>query len=172
LSPEKLPDPFLLGANDVIWLQDAQAFPLTNNDLEQLPKWLDEQKLIHQVLMDDDNTCGSPEELNDKQFLAFAIVWDFLRRAASEPRLDMVEPFLLNISGAAGTGKSFWLNTIKAYAKAQGFPKGFVRAAAPALILLPSGLGVKHCTACYSCQSDKQDMKTLTQTNCITSSWT
>jgi len=36
----------LLGARNLNWPQDAQAFPITNNDLEQFPAWLDEQKLI------------------------------------------------------------------------------------------------------------------------------
>ena len=59
------------------------------------------------VVRENDNTGGSPEQLNEKQFLAFARFWDFLQRAATEPQLDMVEPFLLHGSWAAGTGKAF-----------------------------------------------------------------
>ena len=67
--------------------------------------------------------------MNYKQFYAFSIVKNFLLNA-SERGVNNVPQLLLNISGAAGTGKTFWLNTVKRYAS-MIFSSGFITAAAP-----------------------------------------
>ncbi len=45
--------------------------------------------------------------------------------------LDNVQQLLLNISRAAGTGKSFFLNTVTQFAREELGRDGFVQAAAP-----------------------------------------
>jgi hypothetical protein len=53
-------------------------------------------------------------DLNDKQFIAFAIMRDFILQAKTKG-IDKVPQLLLNMSGSPGTGKSFWLNTVKRF---------------------------------------------------------
>ena len=111
------------------WSEDVKALNLTSEDLHHLPKWLEETKASYTTSREDEEMGGLPDELNEKQFYAFAIVQNFVKDA-SEKGLKNVPQLLLNISGAAGTGKTFWLNTVKRYASSV-FSSGFVTAAAP-----------------------------------------
>ena len=68
--------------------------------------------------------------MNFKQSVAFGL----FRRHILSVKVhgqDNVQQLLLNISGAAGTGKSFFLNTVKRSVKEELGRDGFVQAAAP-----------------------------------------
>ena len=120
---------FKHAANVVDWTEDARTLRLSPDDIKNLPKWLDEVKCSHPISRCHEDIGGEPHELNHKQFIAFAIVQHFIQQA-HEKGLDNVPQLLLNISGAAGTGKTFWLNTVQHYAK-NIVGSDFITAAAP-----------------------------------------
>ncbi len=71
----------------------------------------------------------SLSEVNTKR-VAFDIVTIYIEEV-QESGLKSSPKLLLNISGAAGTGKSFWLNILRRYARVEcGLPSNFVTFAA------------------------------------------
>ena len=100
-----------------------------------LRSWIKLTKCLGDVVDEDETLVGGlPADLNHKQRLAYQIICDHIdgvmadevNGTANTPQL------LLNISGAAGTGKSFWLNTVRRYAKSQTLlHDDFIKSAAP-----------------------------------------
>ena len=104
---------------------------LTAQEKKSLPKWLEEVKSSSDLSDHAPVVGGLPGNLNDKQFGAFAIIHNFIHEVL-EKGLDNVPPLLLNISGAAGTGKTFWLNTVKRFVRTVlHLDSAFITAAAP-----------------------------------------
>ena len=68
--------------------------------------------------------------LNFKQSVAFGIIWHHIINVKVHGQ-NNVQRLLLNISGAAGTSNSFFLNTMKIFAKEELGRDGIVRAATP-----------------------------------------
>ena len=60
--------------------------------------------------------------------MAFAVIRDLIEQA--KRGLQNVKPIFLQVNGAAGTGKSFFMNIVKEYAKQELGPN-FIKAAAP-----------------------------------------
>ena len=97
-------------------------------------RWLAEKKVSENPDADDMNLAGLPEDLNEKQLLAYqidcshidSVIEDRANGTTGTPQL------LLNISGSARTVKSFWLNTITRYALSKPeLSKDFIKSAAP-----------------------------------------
>ena len=117
-------------ANQHYWSQDCKTPAMTQSDLNNLLKWLDEVKAAHNIRTKDGYLGSTPTQLNFKQSVAF----DLIRRHIINVKLhgqDNVQQFLLNISGPPRTGNSIFLNTVKIFAKEELGRDGFVQAAAP-----------------------------------------
>ena len=67
--------------------------------------------------------------MNEKQRLAYHIMSDHISKI-QEGGLENLPQLLLNISGGAGTGKTYWLNTVRELAR-QTMGSQFIRTAAP-----------------------------------------
>ena len=76
-----------------------------------MKNWLDKTKKVTILPGRDINDGALPEQLNLKQRMAFDLLTDQIERV-KEKGTDKAPQLLLNISGAAGTGKSFWLNCL------------------------------------------------------------
>jgi hypothetical protein len=116
------------------WQEDLQTLRLTSEDLKSLPGWIKEKKSSEQHDEEAVVAGGLPEDLNEKQKLAYTIVCKYIDGIIEDKRNGTTNTpqLLLNISGAAGTGKSFWLNTMRRYSTNRPeLPKDFIRSAAP-----------------------------------------
>ncbi|KAL8586174.1 hypothetical protein ACOMHN_057736 [Nucella lapillus] len=99
--------------------------------MKAMKGWLHEAKNTESLPTARGNDEGGlPEQLNVKQLLAFNLLRHQIQKVL-EQGIDKAPQLLLNISGAAGTGKSFWLNCLRRYVKEQGLPSSFVKSAAP-----------------------------------------
>ena len=108
---------FLKKAKLVNWHEDAKKLGLTSGaELKTLDKWLDEQVQTANLHRDLAATGGLPSDLNEKQFQAFAIVRNFLIEVRRKG-VGNVPQLLLQISGPAGSGKTFFLNTLRRWAQ-------------------------------------------------------
>jgi len=120
----------LLKSRSYDWQVDRLSLGLDETALAELPKWLDEQKQTFSDLGDSQDDEGpSVEDLNAKQLVAYNIVKRHIEKA-KEVGLDLLPQLLLNISGGAGTGKTFWLNAVRKFARTSGMSH-FIRRAAP-----------------------------------------
>ncbi|KAL8566185.1 hypothetical protein ACOMHN_034761 [Nucella lapillus] len=100
-------------------------------EMKAMKGWLHEAKNTESLpTARGDDEGGLPEQLNVKQLLAFNLLRHQIQKVL-EQGIDKAPQLLLNISGAAGTGKSFWLNCLRRYVKEQGLPSSFVKSAAP-----------------------------------------
>ena len=112
------------------WQEDLQELGLDEAALLALPKWLEEKKQTCSDLADSQGDDGPfPEDLNEKQRLAYDIIAQHIQKA-QEVGLDQLPQLLLNISGAAGTGKTFWLNAVRQLARGT-IGSQFIKRAAP-----------------------------------------
>ncbi|KAL8622217.1 hypothetical protein ACOMHN_053018 [Nucella lapillus] len=100
-------------------------------EMKAMKGWLHEVKNTESLpTARGDDEGGLPEQLNVKQLLAFNLLRHQIQKEL-EQGIDKALQLLLNISGAAGTGKSFWLNCLRRYVKEQGLSSSFVKSAAP-----------------------------------------
>jgi hypothetical protein len=145
-----------VAALSIDWQEDRLKLGLTNEAIKELPLWIDEQKVSYNLNNEKKGiiTDASHELLNKKQCIAFNILKLHIETAARDG-LSELPQLLLNISGGAGTGKTYWLNAVKAFASTTVGPE-FVIAAAPSgtaaflirgetlhsLLYLPIGKGV------------------------------
>jgi len=118
-------------AQNIDWQEDCIKLGLTADALRELPLWIDHQKVSFKLDTEksDGESNASFELLNEKQFIAFQILKVHIETGAREG-LSKLPQLLLNISGGAGTGKTFWLNAVKEFASRTVGPE-FVKAAAP-----------------------------------------
>ena len=114
------------------WQADRNSLNLTDEQLREMPLWIKMQKKtvsIVSVLSENDSSAPTYSQLNDKQKIAFHILDAHIQEAKTNG-LNSLKQLLLNISGGAGTGKSFWLNAVRAHAASQ-LNQHFVKSAAP-----------------------------------------
>jgi hypothetical protein len=116
---------------DYDWQEDSRLLRLSEEDKQGLQGWHNMIKIIVGVEEEDNTEVGClPEDLNPKQKLAYDIVCNHIGRVIQDP--ENTPQLLMNISGAAGTGKSFWLNTVRHYVKSKPeLHKTFIKSAAP-----------------------------------------
>ena len=93
---------FLVGARDHDWSSDAVRLGIdTSEKFRELCNWLQHTKASQGSSPEEDGPVGaSPEALNEKQFVAFSIVWSHIKRHHDSK--GNVPQLLLNISGSAG----------------------------------------------------------------------
>ena len=118
---------------DVDWEADARQLGITTEeDFKEIGSWLNDKIQTFKILRDLTSAGGLPSDLNTKQLKAFAILKDFLIKAETEG-IHNVPQLLLNISGGPGTGKTFFLNTIRKWAQGhiKRYGDGFILTAAP-----------------------------------------
>ena len=68
-------------ANQVDWYQDARSLKLSLEDLEEMPKWLENQKNSFKIpveMSEEDEIASKINQLNEKQMAAFSIVKNFI----------------------------------------------------------------------------------------------
>ena len=121
---------FVRDANQHDWSHECNILAMTQNDLNNLPKRFDDVTTAHKIRTNDGDLGGAPTQLNFKQLVAFGL----FRRHILNVKIhgqDNVQQLLLNISGAAGSGKSFFINTVKRLVKVEHGRDGVVQAAAP-----------------------------------------
>lgn len=94
------------------WQEDRLHLGLEGAALADLPKWLEEQKQTCSDLgASHDQDGPTVDDLNEKQRVAYDIIMKHIMKA-QEVGLNQLPQLLLNISGGAGTGKTFWLNIV------------------------------------------------------------
>jgi DNA replication protein DnaC len=112
------------------WQEDRRRLGLNAEDIKEIPHWVDKQKESHKLEERESNPTEMCQELlNEKQLIAFNILRQHIQ-LAKDNGLSCLPQLLLNISGGAGTGKTFWLNAVRALAS-QEVGSDFVKAAAP-----------------------------------------
>ena len=109
----------------------TKTLAMTQRDLNNLTKWSYEVTAAHTIRTNDGDLEGTPTQLNFKKSVAFRLIWRHIINVKVHGQ-NNVQQLLLNISGAAGIGKSFFLNTVKRFATEELGRDGIVRAAAPA----------------------------------------
>ncbi|MBM3938769.1 MAG: hypothetical protein FJ333_08995, partial [Sphingomonadales bacterium] len=120
----------LLEARNHDWQADRITLDLTEDGLNDMRTWLDEQKQTFTNFPDSQEEDGpSFANLNEKQRVAYHIIEQHIMKA-QEVGLNHLPQLLLNISGGAGTGKTYWLNTVRELAR-QTIGSQFIRRAAP-----------------------------------------
>jgi hypothetical protein len=120
------------------WQEDSRLLGregITEQDKLFLRSWIKMTKCLGEVVDKDDTLVGGlPGDLNPKQQLAYQIICDHIDGIIDDKanKTSNTPQLLLNISGAAGTGKSFWLNTVRRYAKSQPLlHRDFIKSAVP-----------------------------------------
>ncbi|XP_070182372.1 uncharacterized protein [Littorina saxatilis] len=115
---------------DIDWQNRDTRLQFSEEELKTMQGWLERMK--NSVSLQNANTGsgGLPGQLNRKQLLAFRLLQRQVEMVV-EQGIDKASQLLLNISGAAGTGKSFWLNCLRRHVKDQQLPHNFVKSAAP-----------------------------------------
>ena len=127
---------FVGQARNFDWHADAVTLGITSaQQLREMDNWVAEKKSSEAIDRDLTQVAGLPSDLNTKQLAAFSLLRDFLL-TAEEQGLDKCQQILLNIGGGPGTGKSFFLNTLRRYAMSREqlcnrYGKGFIQTAAP-----------------------------------------
>jgi hypothetical protein len=121
----------LILSKSVDWQEDRVRLGLTAEDLRVIPQWIEQQKSTFKVNRDSVATNQGPsyDHLNSKQKIAFNIVKKHVELAESEG-LSSLPQLLMNISGGAGTGKTFWLNAVRGFC-CSTIGHEFVKTAAP-----------------------------------------
>jgi hypothetical protein len=92
---------------------------LYEQDKLELPGWINMTKIFEDVEEDNAVVGGLPKNLNPKQLLAYKIICNHIKGVIEDKEKGTMNTpqLLLNISCAAGTRKSFWLNTVRRYIK-------------------------------------------------------
>ena len=113
------------------WQADKDGLNLTAVELRELPLWIKEQRETFQLKDEIPSNSAAPTyaQLNPKQKIAFHILDAHIQEAKANGLLHLKQ-LLLNISGGAGTGKTFWLNAVRAHATLH-LDINFVKSAAP-----------------------------------------
>ena len=112
------------------WQEDRMVLGLDGAALADLPKWLEEKKQTFSDLGESQDHDGpTMADLNEKQRVAYDIIERHIMKA-QEVGLEQLPQLLLNISGGAGTGKTFWLNAVRQLAR-MTIGSQFIRRAAP-----------------------------------------
>ena len=88
----------------------------TKEKFRELATWLKTKKETEKLVRDLAASGGLPSQLNSQQFKAFAILRKHLLEC-DRKGVGKASQLLHNISGSAGTGKTFWLNTLRRWAK-------------------------------------------------------
>ena len=117
-------------SNQHDWSQDCQILAMSQSDLNNLPTWLDEVNAAHKIMTNDGYLGGTPTHLNFKQSVAFCLIRQHILNVKVHGQENILQ-LLLTICGAAGTGQSFFLNSVNRFAKEELGRDGFVQAAAP-----------------------------------------
>jgi DNA replication protein DnaC len=120
----------LAASKEADWQEDRIALGLDQQDLKELPTWIENQKKTFKI--GNETGAGQPpklQQLNAKQRVAFDIIRQHIEKAKTCSVQDLPQ-LLLNISGGAGTGKTFWLNAVRQYA-AENLSAEFIKSAAP-----------------------------------------
>ena len=65
---------FVRDATQQAWSQGCKTLPMTQSDLNNLPKWLDEVKAAHKIRTNDGDLGGTPTQLNFKMLVAFGLI--------------------------------------------------------------------------------------------------
>ena len=86
-------------ANQQDWSQDCKTLAMTQHDLNNLPKWLDENA-GHKTRTNDGDLGGTPTRLNFKQSVAFGLIIRRYNRNVKVHGQNNDQQLLLNISGA------------------------------------------------------------------------
>ena len=97
------------------WEQDRINFGLTDHDLKTVQTWI-ERKKKEEVLIESSQDMEPPINFNKQQMNAFGIMKYFIDCNA-DPNNHDVNQLLLQINGPAGSGKSFWIQKVKGYAR-------------------------------------------------------
>ena len=123
---------FKEGVNAIDWSADARRLGITTPEhFRQLESWLHDTTQTYPLHRNLAASGGLPTDLNQDQFRAFAIVGNHLKQA-NKKGIANVPQLLLNISGPAGSGKTFWLNTLRRWAQGNfNQDQDFILAAAP-----------------------------------------
>ena len=123
---------FKEGVNAIDWSADARRLGITTPEhFRQLESWLHDTTQTYPLHRNLAASGGLPTDLNQDQFRAFAIVGNHLKQA-NKRGIANVPQLLLNISGPAGSGKTFWLNTLRRWAQGNfNQDQDFILAAAP-----------------------------------------
>jgi hypothetical protein len=119
---------------DYDWQEDSRLLGLSEQDKLELPGWINMTKIFEDVEEDNAVVGGLPENLNPKQLLAYKIICNHTKWVIEDKEKGTMNTpqLLLNISGAAGTGKGFWPNTVRRYIKSKPqLHKTFIKYAAP-----------------------------------------
>ena len=112
------------------WQEDRRRLNLTDADLDTMATWINEQKQTYNMAdAQNQEEAATYEDLNEKQKIAFDLIRRHIERV-QEVGPDAAPQLLLNISGGAGTGKTFWLNAVRQLA-ANTIGSQFVLTAAP-----------------------------------------
>ena len=121
---------FVRDANQHDWSHECNIIATTQSDLNNLPKRQDDVTTARKIRTNDGGLGGTPTQLNLKHSVAFGLFRRHILNVKVHGQ-DNVQQLLLNISGSAGTDKSFLLNTVKRSVKEELGRDGFVQAAAP-----------------------------------------
>ena len=65
---------FVRDGNQQDWSQDCKTLAMTQSDLNNLPKWLDEVKAANTIRTNDGDLGGTPTQLNFKQSVAYSLI--------------------------------------------------------------------------------------------------
>ena len=118
--------------NQQDWSHDCQTLAMTQSDLNNFPKWLDEVKAAHKIRTNYGDLGDITIQLNFKQSVAVGLAWRHIINVNVHGQ-NNVQQLLLNISGAAGTSNSLFPNIVTKLAKEELGRDGIVRAAAALL---------------------------------------
>lgn len=118
-----------LEAENTAWQNSISNHSFTQEEIKSMPGWLEETKKSF-ILPAADLRGGLPEQLNCKQLLAFKLMQQQIQKVVQKG-INKAPQLLLNISGSAGTGKSFWLNCLRKCVKDQQLSSNLIKTAAP-----------------------------------------
>ena len=118
----------LISDHDADWGQDRRDFGFTDDDIKNVTTWIDQRKKEN-ILLESSQDMEPPTNLNKQQMDAFAIIKHFID--CKNLNKSEVQQLLLQINGPAGSGKSYWIQKVKGYAKKVFNRNNFVLTAAP-----------------------------------------
>ena len=123
----------LLTDQNADWEQDYKDLNFTDVDIQGVATWV-ERARNEDTLMECSQDNEPAINMNRQQINAFAIVKNFIDSFA-DPNRQQVNQLLLQINGPPGSGKSYWIQKVKAYARSvfqhNDFVKFVVQTAAP-----------------------------------------
>ena len=83
---------FLVHVKTTDWQEDARNLNLYQESFKELEDWVQTKKNEFPISIGDNELGGLPTDLNDKQFIAFAIIRDFILKVDLQG-LDSVPSF-------------------------------------------------------------------------------